>query len=73
MVQAVVPYECHAGKAGAIEFFRDFVVLPEGLAKMIQMSIANVLLVRRELAFAGHGMLVLGANIADVFWHRETT
>ncbi len=32
---AVVPFECHAGKAGAINFFRDFVVLLESLVKMI--------------------------------------
>ncbi len=40
---AVVPFECHAGEAGAINFFRDFVVLSESLAKMIQVGIANVL------------------------------
>jgi hypothetical protein len=28
------------------------------------------MLVRRELAFDGHGMLVLGADIADVSWHE---
>ncbi len=43
MVWAVVPFEDHAGKAGAIEFFGYFVVFPEGLAKMIQMGITNVL------------------------------
>jgi hypothetical protein len=31
------------GKAGAINFFRDFVVLFESLAKMIQVGITNVL------------------------------
>jgi hypothetical protein len=40
---AVVQLECHAGKAGAIDFFRDFVVLLESLAKMIQVGIARVL------------------------------
>ncbi len=40
---AVVPFECHAGEAGAIDFLRDFVVLFESLAKMIQVGITNVL------------------------------
>jgi hypothetical protein len=40
---AVVPFEHHAGKAGALDFLRDFVVLFESLAKMIQVSITNVL------------------------------
>ncbi len=40
---AVVPFKCHAGKAGAINFFRDFVVRFESLAKMIQVGITNVL------------------------------
>ncbi len=43
VIWAVVPFECHAGKAGAINFFRDFVVLLESLAKMIQVGIANIL------------------------------
>ncbi len=30
---AVVPFECHAGKAGAVDFLRDFVVLFESLVK----------------------------------------
>jgi hypothetical protein len=30
-------------KAGAVNFFRDFVVFLEGLAKMIQMGITNLL------------------------------
>ncbi len=40
---AVVPFKCHAGKAGAVDFLRDFIVLFESLAKMIQVGIANVL------------------------------
>ncbi len=40
---AVVPFKCHAGKAVAVNFLRDFVVLFESLAKMIQVGIANVL------------------------------
>ncbi len=40
---AVVPFKCHAGKAGAINFFKDFVVLLESLAMMIQVGIAIVL------------------------------
>jgi hypothetical protein len=40
---AVVPFKYHASKAGAIDFLRDFVVLFESLAKMIQVGIANVL------------------------------
>ncbi len=40
---AVVPFKCHAGKAGAVDFLRDFVVLFESLGKMIQVGIANVL------------------------------
>ncbi len=40
---AVVPFNCHAGKASTINFLRDFVVLFESLAKMIQVGIANVL------------------------------
>ncbi len=40
---AVVPFERHAGKAGAVAFLRDFVVLFESLAKMIQVRITNVL------------------------------
>ncbi len=40
---AVVPFERHAGKAGAVDFLRDFVVLLESLAKMIQVGITNVL------------------------------
>ncbi len=39
----VVPFKCHASKAGAVNFFRDFVVLFESLAKLIQVGIANVL------------------------------
>ncbi len=39
---AVVPIERHAGKAGAVDFLRDFVVLFESLAKMIQVGIANI-------------------------------
>ncbi len=40
---AVVPFKCHASKAGAINFLRDFIVLFESLAKMIQVGITNVL------------------------------
>ncbi len=40
---AVDPFKCHAGKAGAINFLRDILVLLESLAKMIQVGIANVL------------------------------
>ncbi len=40
---AVFPFERHAGKAGAVNFLRDFVVLLESLAKMIQVGITNVL------------------------------
>ncbi len=40
---AVVPFECHTGEAGAIDFFRDVVVLLKSLAKITQLSIANVL------------------------------
>ncbi len=43
VIWAVVPFECHVGKAGAINFFRDFVVLLESLTKMIQVGIADVL------------------------------
>ncbi len=39
---AVVPFEGHAEKAGAIDFLRDFVVLFESLVKMIQADITNV-------------------------------
>ncbi len=38
------------------------------------LAIDNVaMLVRRELVLDGHGMLVLGADIADVSWHGEAT
>jgi hypothetical protein len=40
---AVVPFKCHAGEAGAVNFLRDFVVLFESLAKMIQVGITKVL------------------------------
>jgi hypothetical protein len=40
---AVVIFKCRAGKAGATNFLRDFVVLFESLAKMIQVGITNVL------------------------------
>jgi hypothetical protein len=40
---AVVPFERHAGEAGAVDFLRVFVVLFESLAKMIQVGITNVL------------------------------
>ncbi len=40
---AIVPFKCHTGKAGAVNFLRDFVVLLESLAKMIQVGITNVL------------------------------
>ncbi len=40
---AVVPFKCHAGKAGAVNFLKDFVVLFESLVKMIQVGITNVL------------------------------
>ncbi len=36
------PFERHASNAGAVNFFRDFVVLFESLAKMIQVGITNV-------------------------------
>jgi hypothetical protein len=39
-----------------------------GLAK-----VNFAMLVRRELALGGHEMLVLGADIADIFWHGEAT
>ncbi len=54
---AVVPYKCHAGEAGAINFLRDFVVLFESLAKMIQVGIAKVLggkVVHNECKHDGH-------------------
>ncbi len=57
MVWAVVPFECHASKAGAIDFFKDFVVYFESLAKMIQVGIANVLngkVVKNECKHDGH-------------------
>jgi hypothetical protein len=40
---AVLPFKCHTGKAGTVNFLRDFVVLLESLVKMIQVGIANVL------------------------------
>ncbi len=40
---AVVPFKCHAGKVGAINFLRDFVLLFESLAEVIQVSIPNLL------------------------------
>ncbi len=40
---AVVSFEHHASKAGAVDFLRNFVVLFESLAKMIQATITNVL------------------------------
>ncbi len=40
---AVVPFKCHAGEAGVVDFLRDFVLLFESLAKMIQVGIANAL------------------------------
>jgi hypothetical protein len=39
VIRAVVPFECHAGEAGAIDFFQDLVVFFESLAKMIQVGI----------------------------------
>ncbi len=35
---AVVPFEPHAGKAGAVDFLRDFVVLFESLAKITRWA-----------------------------------
>ncbi len=40
---AVVPFKCHAGKAGVVNFLRYFIVLFESLAKMIQVGIPSVL------------------------------
>jgi hypothetical protein len=40
---AVVPFEHHTGKAGAVNFLRNFVVLFESLAKVLQMGITNLL------------------------------
>ncbi len=40
---AVVPLKCHASKGGAVDFLKDFVVLFESLAKMIQVGTTNVL------------------------------
>jgi hypothetical protein len=37
VVWAVIPFECHISEAGAVDFFRDFGVILEGLAKMIQV------------------------------------
>jgi hypothetical protein len=31
------------------------------------------MLVRRELVLGGHGMIVLGVDIADITWHGEAT
>ncbi len=42
MIQAVVPFECHVSKAGAINFFRDIIVFLESLAKIIQVGSASV-------------------------------
>ncbi len=39
----VVPFKCRTGKVVADNILRDFVVLLESLAKMIQVGIANVL------------------------------
>ncbi len=39
----VVPFEHQAGKAGAVDFLRDFVVLFESMAKMIQVGVTKVL------------------------------
>ncbi len=51
---AVVPFECHAGKAGAINFFRDFVVFLESLAKLIRIaSILNGKFVDKECKHDG--------------------
>jgi hypothetical protein len=58
---AVVPFKCHAGKAGAINFLRDFVVLFESLAKMIQVGITNVLdgkVVNNECKHYGASLVV---------------
>jgi hypothetical protein len=43
VIWAVVPFECHAIKTGAINFFRDFVLFLESQVKMIQVGIAYVL------------------------------
>ena len=43
VIWAVVPFECDACKASSVEFFGDFVVLLESLAKMIQVGVTNVL------------------------------
>jgi hypothetical protein len=40
---AVVPFKYYTGKAGAINFLRDFVVLLKSLAKIIQVGITNIL------------------------------
>jgi hypothetical protein len=40
---AVVPFEHYAGKSGPVNLLRNFVVLFESLAKMIQVGITNVL------------------------------
>jgi hypothetical protein len=41
---AVVPFKCHSGKAGAVNFLRDIIVLfLVSLVKMIQVGITNLL------------------------------
>ena len=42
VIWAVVPFECDACKASSVEFFGDFVVLLESLAKMIQVGVTNI-------------------------------
>jgi hypothetical protein len=43
VIWAVVPFECHASKVGAIDIFRDTIVFLESLVKMIQVGIANIM------------------------------
>jgi hypothetical protein len=60
--QAVVPFKCHASKAVAINFLRDFIVIFESLAKMIQVGIANLLdgkVVNNECKHDGAPFVVL--------------
>jgi hypothetical protein len=52
---AVVPFKCHAGKAGAIDFLRDFVVLLERLD--LSMDLGDVRKLMRTYSGQSSGVL----------------
>ncbi len=62
---ALISLDAFCGERRAVEFHMG------GLGGLAKNNFA--MLVRREFALGGHGMLVLGADIVDISRHGEVT